>query len=246
MPCKVRTRSCALGQLIVPPATSVPLRWKEEDEIGLIKSAALSSPVESRSAEPWVNKSHVTRVQEGNRRQSVSETAAVKIPPIGSRATPVMDELIQELDDSQAVRVVRAFAGGRLRAGGVAETEWTPEIEQVLREAFPDAAIAATAAGPTGTVSEGDLARDAVRLLADDPDYREAVAFLSGIPPEAEIVPGIGTIALIAATLVVLQTYVLFERDPDGKIHVKIEKQPTGEGLLKALVDAMLRFAAKV
>jgi len=35
--------------------------------------------------------------------------------------------------------------------------------------------------------------------------------------------------------LVVLQTHVPFERDRDGKIHIKIEKKPTRDSLLKAL-----------
>jgi hypothetical protein len=125
----------------------------------------------------------------------------------------------------------------------VAETAWTPEIERALRAAFPD--VAGPDAAEVGAVSEGELARDAVRLLADDPDYREAVTFLSGVPPEAFAVPGMGTIALTVAALVVLQTYILFERDPDGKIHIKIEKQPAGEGLLKSLVGAILRFGPK-
>jgi hypothetical protein len=155
----------------------------------------------------------------------------------------VVDEMIEGMDDSQAVCVVRAFAEGRLRAGGVAEAAWTPEIERALREAFPDAAGAD--AGGAGAVSEGELARQAVRLLADDPDYREAVSFLSGIPPEAYALPGMGTIALTVAALVVLQSYILFERDPDGKIHIKIERQPAGEGLLRSLVGAILRFGPK-
>jgi hypothetical protein len=42
--------------------------------------------------------------------------------------------------------------------------------------------------------------------------------------------------------LVVLQTHVLFERDRDGKIHIKIEKKPTRDSLLKDLVQKLFWF----
>ena len=66
--------------------------------------------------------------------------------------------------------MLTTFARARLRAGGVAETEWTPELDRALRQDFP----AEADAGRAGSVSEGDLARQAMLLLADDPQYREA------------------------------------------------------------------------
>ena len=96
-------------------------------------------------------------------------------------------------------------------------------------------------AGRAASVSEGDLARQALLLLADDPQNREALAALiAGPPPESFEV--VGTVALVAAMLVVLQTHVLFERDKDGKIHIKIEKKPTRDSLLKDLVQKLFGF----
>jgi len=149
----------------------------------------------------------------------------------------MMDDMIRGLDDSQAVRVLTTFARVRLRAGGVAETEWTPELDRALRQDFP----AEADAGRAASVSEGDLARQALLLLADDPQNRDALAALiAGPPPESFEV--VGTVALLAAMLVVLQTHVLFERDKDGKIHIKIEKKPTRDNLLKDLVQKLLGF----
>ena len=94
----------------------------------------------------------------------------------------MMDDMIRGLDDSQAVRVLTTFARVRLRAGGVAETEWTPELDRALRQDFP----AEADAGRAASVSEGDLARQALLLLADDPQNREALAALiEGPPPES-------------------------------------------------------------
>ena len=149
----------------------------------------------------------------------------------------MMDDMIRGLDNSQAVRVLTTFARVRLRAGGVAETEWTPELDRALRQDFP----AEADAGRAASVSEGDLARQALLLLADDPENRDALtALIEGPPPESFEV--VGTVALVAAMLVVLQTHVLFERDRDGKIHIKIEKKPTRDSLLKNLVQKLFGF----
>jgi len=151
----------------------------------------------------------------------------------------MMDDMIRGLDNSPAVRVLTTFARVRLRAGGVAETEWTPELDRALRRDFP----AEADAGRAASVSEGDLARQALLLLADDPQNRDALtALIEGPPPESFEVVGAGTVALLAAMLVVLQTHVLFERDRDGKIHIKIEKKPTRDSLLKDLVQKLLGF----
>ncbi len=102
-----------------------------------------------------------------------------------------MDDMIRGLDDSQAVRVLKTFARVRLRAGDVAETEWTPELDRALRQDFP----AEADAGRAASVSEGDLARQALLLLADDPQNRDALAALiAGPPPESFEV--VGTVAL--------------------------------------------------
>jgi len=149
----------------------------------------------------------------------------------------MMDDMIRGLDDSQAVRVLTTFARVRLRAGGVAEMEWTPELDRALRQDFP----AEADAGRAAFVSEGDLARQALLLLADDPQNRDALtALIEGPRPDKYEV--VGTVALLAAMLVVLQTHVLFERDKDGKIHIKIEKKPTRDNLLKDLVQKLLGF----
>ncbi len=87
------------------------------------------------------------------------------------------------------------------------------------------------------------MARQALLLLADDLQNREALTDLIADPrlDKYEVVTA-GTVALLAAMLVVLQTHVLFERDRDGKIHIKIEKKPTRESLLKDLVQKLLGF----
>ena len=102
--------------------------------------------------------------------------------------------------------MLTTFARARLRAGGVAETEWTPELDRALRQDFPAEADAGRAASVS--VSEGDLARQVLLLLADDPQNHEALAALiEGFPPETFF--GVSEVALMPV-LVVLQTDVGF------------------------------------
>ena len=45
------------------------------------------------------------------------------------------------------------------------------------------------------------------------------------------------------AVLIVLQTHVKFERTPDGKWSLKVEKKPTSDSLLKGLVQKLIGSA---
>ena len=72
----------------------------------------------------------------------------------------MMDDMIRGLDDSQAVRVLTTFARARLRAGGVAETEWTPELDRALRDEMTGSRLCVSTggvAGPWPTVPEAQL-----------------------------------------------------------------------------------------
>ncbi len=138
-----------------------------------------------------------------------------------------MQNLIQDLDDATAIRVLRTFATARSRDGDD-HTGWSPELQQALVEST-DASDAADA------VTEGELAREALLLLADDPDNRQGLtALIEGPPAQRFLDPA--TIAVGVAALIALQTYVKFERTKDGKIHVKIEKKPLPVELMRKLL----------
>ena len=71
-----------------------------------------------------------------------------------------LTDLINTLDDATARRVLVTFARAQ---SNPPETSLTLELRQALREFAPDRETAA------GSISEGDLARTALLLLADDP-----------------------------------------------------------------------------
>ncbi|MBL8254268.1 MAG: hypothetical protein JNJ76_11775 [Candidatus Competibacter sp.] len=144
---------------------------------------------------------------------------------------PLRDR-IASLDDATARRVLAIFA--RAQANPT-ETALTPELRQALREFATSPEVAAVSA------SEGDLARAALLLLADDPQQQPILtALIEGPAPTKFGV--LETAAIISAVLVVLQTHVKFEHDKDGRWSVKIEKKPTDSSLLKPLVQKLLSF----
>ena len=143
-----------------------------------------------------------------------------------------MKDLIQSLDDATARRVLATFARAQATP---AETALTPELRQALQEFAPAPETAAVSA------NEGDLARAALLLLADDPQQQPMLtALIEGPAPTRFGV--LETVAIISAVLVVLQTHVKFERDKEGRWSVKIEKKPTDNSLLKPLVQKLLSF----
>ena len=95
----------------------------------------------------------------------------------------------------------------------------------------------------TVLVSEGELARQALLVLAEDPETRKRIeAMAAGAAGSAQKYD-FGTIGLTAAVLIVLQTHVRFERDSNGTWSLKLEKKPTSDTLLKNLVQKLITFA---
>ena len=145
--------------------------------------------------------------------------------------TPVQAK-IATLDDRAALDIVTRYAAARLRAGEL-ETECTPDIRQALTDEF--------GTSTAGEVSEGDLARAALAVLAEDPRNHDMLqAFLDG--PPAERMGVAATIAIVTAALVVLQTSVKIEHK-DGRTTVVIHKPSMKDSALVKLAAKLLRFA---
>ena len=146
-----------------------------------------------------------------------------------------MEDRIAALDDAEALRLVQTIGAAFARAEDY-ETHLTPDLQATLGAAF-DAASAG------GAVSEGDLARAALQLYAEDPEHRVALTAMLDHPAPQSFDLG-GTILLTAAVLVILQTHVRFYRDKAGQWTLKVEKKPTSDALLKPLVQRLLGFVS--
>jgi hypothetical protein len=142
-----------------------------------------------------------------------------------------MEELVKSLDDVTAIRILGILAR---RSTGDFQTELTPEIVRVLRNEFD-------VSPEPGQTSKGDLARQALVVLAQNSETREAIARLNISTPPQSFEP-VSTVALLAAALIALQTHVRFERDSEGKITLLIEKKETKDSLLKSLAQKLLNY----
>jgi hypothetical protein len=146
-----------------------------------------------------------------------------------------MDEQISQLSDSTAIRVLSQMPE-TWSSEGTTDPALAPEQQDALAEWLG----APVASSP---VSEGDLARQTLTLLATEPLRREAIlAIAAESPSQSDRFDAGTTIAIGAAVLMVLQTYVRFERDKEGKWSIEIKKDPTSNELLKPMVEKFLAF----
>lgn len=143
---------------------------------------------------------------------------------------PDLTTRIQALDGGKAVRILQTISNYRL-SGGQAD------------DVTPDHDLAGRLAAELGTAAEtsatdADLARAALLLLADDEEMRPVLVNMLDHPPADSFVVGTG-VAIGAAALVVLQSYIKFERDKSGKWTFKFEHKPMSDSLLKAVITKL-------
>jgi hypothetical protein len=149
-----------------------------------------------------------------------------------------VSNLIQSLDDATAIRIVRRIAGLQPAAGGE-HIAWSPDLEKALADEFQLVEPVITA---KSEVSEGELARQALLVLAENPEMEATIERMAARLPQSAQVFDFG-IGLTVAVLIVLQTHVKFNRGPDGKWSLSVEKKPTSDNLVKGLVQKLIGFA---
>ena len=145
-----------------------------------------------------------------------------------------MPDIIRGLDDVTAQRILVVITRSR-KAMVAGKVDWTADLRQALASEF-DADPA------TAPVSDGVLARQALHVLAEDPDTRNAIETMAAQPQSLQKFDFGASIALTTAVLMVLQSHIQFERTKDGKWSLKVEKKPTSEALLKGLVQKLLSY----
>jgi hypothetical protein len=142
---------------------------------------------------------------------------------------------LSELDDATAQRILLTMA--RASKGSVGELlARSNELRAALAEHF-GVSSAATEAPP------GDLARQALAVLAADPQTGRAIEFMADEPPErsTSYIDPFG-ITLAGAALFALQTQVEISRDKAGHWSFRLKTKPPGDSAVKALVDKLISY----
>ena len=141
-------------------------------------------------------------------------------------------------DDNTAISILKTIAGARLQPNS-SELTLNPDFRAALTAAFGHA--------PQNATTEGELARAALNVLAEDPAFSEPIQLMTrqaaASTGQRYFEPA--TVALTTAVLLVLQTRVHFNRDKDGKWFLDIDKPSASDSTVKLLVQRLLSFLGK-
>ncbi len=144
----------------------------------------------------------------------------------------MVKDQIASLDDNTATGILNTIAKSMMRNGAY-EPSPSPEMAAALESVFP-------VSEPTETPSEGDMARAALEWLSEDPEYAGRISVMITGSGAKHFSLDAGTIGVLVAAIVLLQTHVRFERDKKGKISVLMEKKAASDSLLKSFVEKLL------
>jgi len=143
------------------------------------------------------------------------------------------------IDDEITISILKTIAQTRLgRASGDLPPD--PELRSALATAFGSSDAAAA--------TEGDLARAALDLLRQDPAFAETIQLMASQPNDPASRQRYFeplTIGLVSSALLVLQTRVKFKLDQNGKWTIEVDKKPSGDAVVKLLVQRLLAFLGK-
>jgi hypothetical protein len=141
--------------------------------------------------------------------------------------------MIDALSDPDALRLLSAIAGAHLLASPAASHPAPSELLASLAETF--GSLIPGDAAPT----DGDLARAALALAADDPATARHLEGMIALGPP---VMGVGSLVLaFTAALTILQTELTFERASTGKYRVRLHRRAASDPLLRRLAHVVMK-----
>jgi hypothetical protein len=145
---------------------------------------------------------------------------------------------IDTLDDASALRLLGRYVTGTMEAasapGDAAPSPSTSELQVLLREAVPPGPMDA-AREP----SEGELAREALKLLSQDAEAARRLAQLHFAPAQMFVEP-VTFVMTGAMALSVLQLAGYVSYDKVNGWRFRLEKKAASKSLLLAFVNKVL------
>lgn len=144
-----------------------------------------------------------------------------------------LSSAISSLDGTTAVRILAAVTRPYLRGPNIG-VEWTPEMARGLC-----AELGVTPAD--APASAGEIARQALLLLAQEPDKAGPILAMirNPAPRQFAVDPVSGTL-LVTFALFALQSHIEFSRDKQGKWEFKFKKAPTKSNVVGPLIKKLV------
>ncbi len=147
-------------------------------------------------------------------------------------------------DDETVIHIVKIITQSRLQLASGDQDPTSALTSTELRAAL----VAAFGDIQETTCSEGDLARAAFDLLAQDSTYAEPIRVMARHASAAGLSERYldpTSIALTTAALLVMQTRIKFKIDNTGKWSLDVDKKSASDSTLKLLVQRLLSFLNK-
>jgi hypothetical protein len=142
---------------------------------------------------------------------------------------------MKPLTDATAIQILKT----------IAKTQLHQEHPNLTQTPALQAALAATFGTPPPIpTTEGDLARAALDLLAQDPAFTNPIQTMAQHPSPERYLDH-ATITLTTAALLVLMTRIKAKLDNTGKWSIEIDKKAASDSLLKLLVQRFLSLPPK-
>ncbi len=145
-----------------------------------------------------------------------------------------MDEIIQALDDEKAAQFLRTIA----KAHGETDESVKDYDAEFWRALKAELNLQESSA----PVSDGEMSRQALQLLAEDQEMRDAVGTMAKNPTTEQFMSPVLGIALTTAVIFALKSYIEIKRSPEGKWSFHFKKEPLDDSLLKGFVGRLLSW----
>jgi hypothetical protein len=147
-----------------------------------------------------------------------------------------MQTWIRSLGDVIAVRILTNIAENNFQQSENPQ-DLTPEIKEALKEGFglePSEEF----------VSDSDMARETLSLLAHDPDFHRIITAMDKNQPPERLAQEPATVyELYAALVVFLNTQMEFSRGKSGKYGFQMKPDAFDKKLLKGFAGKLLNWA---
>jgi hypothetical protein len=148
-----------------------------------------------------------------------------------------MDDYISALDDGASTRILESIsrAHGEGRSG---ESELSEGLREAMREEF------GIQPGPN-PVSDGDVARAALQVLAQNDDFEEIITTMAKNPPPEKLGIPVTELALLTAVVFVLKSEFEIKRDKSGRYSFLFRSKPLDKAILKEFITQVLNWLPK-
>lgn len=145
-----------------------------------------------------------------------------------------MTQDIARIDDAKAIRLLSSFATAQLHEKMA--TAPSTKLVDAISKSF------ALSQDASRVPSEGDVARAALQVLAQDKTNREAFStYLAGPSATKFSLDPVSSIALLTMAVAVLQTRATISWK-DGELSIAISKDAAGSSTLKTFAQVIIDY----